>query len=356
MRVALLELAPDSRTATGERGRAVLAYVRSLGHDTTVISPAADRLRQFSRYRFSVLARLRRRVFGHRTLPHLWDYIADELEPRVRSGNFDVVIARDQATGMVLTRGIGGLKILDMANVTFLEMYHASGADPVEVEATHEREMKILAAADCVLVHHDRLTEFVRRHVYDHPKVVTARMGADPAAEHASWSETPRIVYAGSYYYIQDPYLLSLLSGQSPIPIHCYGSQDPRRPFLPHPLDYQGYEETTRFLANYQFGLVTVSQDRLRRHSPSTKFAYYFARGLPVLFPEWMLEGHEYAAAIPFTEDDFAAVVTRLMRDRDAWERYHAEALRIAASLRWEQTLKPLAHVLDAARDVRSAP
>jgi hypothetical protein len=178
--------------------------------------------------------------------------------------------------------------------------------------------------------------------------VVTVRLGADPAPETASFLSPARIVYAGSYDYIQDPFLLSLLSARSPVPIDCYGSRDPNRPYLPHPLQYRGYEATTSFLARYQLGLITVSQDRLRRHSPATKFAYYFARGLPVLFPEWMLEGHGYTAAVPYTEASFPLVVEGIVGDRERWETLSAQALEIASSLRWETVLAPLVPLLSA--------
>lgn len=102
MRIALHELNPDDKTATGERGRAVLRFLRSVGHEVSVLSPDPACLRDFARFRFSFWARLRRRVLGQRTLPHLWDYIAHELEPRVRAGGFDAVIARGQPLARTL--------------------------------------------------------------------------------------------------------------------------------------------------------------------------------------------------------------------------------------------------------------
>jgi glycosyl transferase family 4 len=346
VRIALLELLADDKTATGERGRALRRYLDGQGHEVTVLSPDRRRLDDFPRLRYSLRSRLRRRALRLRSLPHLWDYIADEIEPRVRGTPFDVVIARGQTMGGVFTRGVPGLKVLDMANIAFLEMYHASGADALEVQATYEREQQIYASADWILAHHEILAEFFRRNVFDSPKVRTVRMGADAAQETASFASPPRIVYAGSYEYIQDPYLLSLLSRASPLPIDCYGSKDPNRTYLPHPLAYKGYEPSTRFLADYQLGLITVSQDRLRRHSPSTKFAYYFARGLPVLFPEWMLEGFTYDAAVPYDEGNFSRVVAETASDRARWESLSARALQTAASLSWDAVLAPLGSLL----------
>jgi hypothetical protein len=160
-------------------------------------------------------------------------------------------------------------------------------------------------------------------------------------------------VYAGSYYYIQDPYLLAQLSRVSPYPIDCYGPEDPNRKFLPAALGYKGYGAGLGFLADYQFGLITVSRDALRQHSPATKFPYYFAHGLPVLFPEWMKEGFEYAdCAVPYNEQAFAEVVRSL--GEATWRRMSEAAKALAARLSWDNVLRPLGDLLK--RGTRACP
>jgi hypothetical protein len=172
------------------------------------------------------------------------------------------------------------------------------------------------------------------------------RLGCDPAAAVARHADPPRVVYAGSYYYIQDPYLLAQLSGTSPYPIDCFGPEDPNRKFLPATLQYKGYEPGTGFLADYQFGLITVSRDALRQHSPSTKFPYYFAHGLPVLFPEWMKEGYEYPdCAAPYNAETFARTV-RLLAAPATWRRMSEAACGLAADLSWNNVLRPLEEMI----------
>jgi hypothetical protein len=173
-------------------------------------------------------------------------------------------------------------------------------------------------------------------------KTVEVRLGAEPAERRAAFRWPPRLVYAGSAFHIQDPYLLGELASRSPFDLHCYGAHDPNRRFLAARLDYRGYHPTVDFLADYQLGVISVSRDRLRQHSPSTKFPYYFASGLPVLFPEWMKEGHEYPeAAVPFSEETFAGEVERF-RDRDRWERMSAAARARGCQLSWSAVLAPL--------------
>lgn len=350
MRVALVEMYAQDQMATGERGRALAAFLRANACHVDVLAPDKARLADFYRFRFSLWSRLKRRTLGRRALPHLWDYLADELEPRIRAGAYDVVIARLQPVAYVLTRLSGCVKVFDSANIGFLETYHGWNADLSELDAEYEREMSIYRSADAVILHHEILAGFFRHHVYDAPKVRAIRMGCYPMSARARYSSAPRLVYAGSYEYLQDPYLLAILSTQSPFPLDCFGKTDPNHPFLPGRLNYRGFQPTTVFLADYQAGVITVSQDRLRRHSPSTKFAYYFACGLPVLFPDWMLEGHTYPAAIPFTETSFADQAKGICRREDRWRELSELATATARDLSWDHVLEPFLTVIGAGR------
>jgi hypothetical protein len=349
-RVAILEHAGAASSATGVRGRAIATFLRRCGHTVDIVQPTAEDMRRFARARRSWRARVARRWNRRATLPHMWDLIADWLEPRLRAGHYDVVIARSQDVGYVLTRRLASTAVYDMANIGFLEEYYSWSANLAEVEATFDRELELFEAVDWILSPHPLLTEYFSRH-FDRnrklaSKVLTVRLGADLPERLATYAEEPRVVYAGSYYYIQDPYLLSELTRTSPVAIDCYGFRDPNRRFLPAPVNYRGYRETTEFLADYQFGLITVSRDALRQHSPATKFPYYFAYGLPVLFPDWMKEGYEYPdCAIPYSELTFAGQVAAAS-DRARWNAMSAAAAKRGRELSWNNVLKPLIEIL----------
>src|SRR5438105_5060794 len=111
MKIALLEMNESSRSATGARARALEAFLRNEGHRVDILAPSPSRLEDFARFRFSLWSRLKRRALRQRTLPHLWDYIADELEPRIRAGAYDAVIARLQPVAYVLTKPLDCVKI-----------------------------------------------------------------------------------------------------------------------------------------------------------------------------------------------------------------------------------------------------
>jgi hypothetical protein len=356
LKIAILEMRADDPTATGARGRAMVDFLRQRGHHVEVLAPAPATVSEFARLRFSLWSRVKRRALRRRALPHLWDHLADELEPRIRAGRYDVLIGRLQPVAYVLTRRVGPRAVFDMANVGFLESYHSAEVDLGALEADYEKEMEIYRAVDAILSPHPLLSSFFRANVWDTPKLLDVLLGCDAPTARARFSVEPRIVYAGSYASIQDPYLLALLSREARTPIHCYGPRDPNRAFLPAPLDYRGYAPSLDVLAEYQLGLITVSQDRLRQNSPATKFAYYFSYGLPVLFPSWMKEGHEYPAAVPYDERTFDDVVRGAVSDQAHWERLSAAALETAAGRRWNDVLQPLGALCDrwAAEDESS--
>src|SRR5262245_6085903 len=111
MRIAQLEMYPGDLAATGERGRAIAGFLRRHGHEVEVLGPDPGRLADYTRFRFSFWSRLKRRALRRRFLPHLWEYVADELETRIRQGRYDAVIARAHPVAYVLTRDLPGRKI-----------------------------------------------------------------------------------------------------------------------------------------------------------------------------------------------------------------------------------------------------
>lgn len=348
-KVILLELDPGQRSGTGVRAAALKRFLETEGHAVEILSPPPRKLRQFPRERFSLRARLTRRLLRRRNLPHFWDCVADLLEPLLRRRRYDAVIGCGQPAAYVLTRGLPGLKILDMANLLYLEQYYGGAQNLADVEETFEKELRLFESVDYVLSPHELLGDFVLAQLARPDlarKLVTARLGCEPAALRARFALPLRIVCAGSYYYMQDPFLLAQLARISPFPIDCFGPQDPNRAFLPARLNYRGYAPSLDFLAGYQLGLVTVARDLLRQHSPATKFASYFAHGLPVLFPDWMKEGHSYPdCALPYDESNFPAQVER-MAEAALWERMSSAAVERARTLTWDQVLRPLGELL----------
>lgn len=336
LRVAIVELSLEHRSGTARPGEAMERVLGTRGHHVQRLGPERG-----------LLERLRR---GRSTDP--LDGLADHLARGLKAERFDVVIARGIEVGRVLERDLGGaLRVLDWPNVGYVEAYSTSESDLGRVDALFRRERRLLVATDLVLSPSAHLTRFIESTVAVEGlagKLVTALLGCDEAKRTATFSSAPRIVYAGSLYPIQDPYLLSRLTGLSPFPIECYGPRPPADGYLPHRLAYRGFAADESFLADYQVGLITVARDRLREYSPATKLPYYFAHGLPVLFPGWMKEGHDHPdCALPYEEGTFVSQA-RLLLEPERWQRMSAAALVAAEARNWRRTLAPLVEAIES--------
>ncbi len=347
--IAILELSLEQRSGTALPGLAMERVLRERGHRARRVGPPAglwERLR--AEERRSARSWLRRAT-GRPPLDAL-DALARHLAAMLRAERLDVVIARGIEVGCVFLHDVPGFKILDWPNIQYVEAYSSSESDLSRVDALFRRERAVLEASDLVISPGQHLTRFTEATVRVDglvDKLVTVALGCEPTSHTAHFSAAPRMVYAGSYYPIQDPYLLSRLTALAPFPMDCYGPQQPPDAHLPGRLNYRGFAPDSAFLANYQVGVITLSRDRLREASPATKLAYYFAHGLPVLFPWWMKEGHDFpACAVPYDEATFAARALSLVRP-GCWEEMSRSALQVGLNCTWEKTLTPLVSALE---------
>ena len=73
-------------------------------------------------------------------------------------------------------------------------------------------------------------------------------------------------------------------------------------------------------LQQYQLGLVTCTQDELRREGFSAKHLDYIAHGLPALVPTWRRHMALLRGSVAYDEDTFASVIDALSNE-EAWRR-----------------------------------
>ena len=126
-------------------------------------------------------------------------------------------------------------------------------------------------------------------------------------------------------------------------PIDVYGGPPPDEKLG---LNYLGYAAPD-VLEEYQFGLITITDDDLRREGFSAKHLEYVSYGLPVLCPEWRQDHRLAQVTIPFNETNFLAQVRRYS-DPDAWQEIHEHSVRTASDLSWERQLRPLDDIIEA--------
>jgi hypothetical protein len=161
--------------------------------------------------------------------------------------------------------------------------------------------------------------------------------GCVPVAERAQFGDPPRVAYLGSLTsrYINLP-LLSRLTKLYPH-IDVYGGPPPD-PSLG--LNYLGWAPPT-VLQSYQFGLITCTQDEIRRDGFSAKHLDYIAYGLPVLVPVWRRHMDLLRGSVAYDENTFASVIASLSKEKE-WRRVSDEAYAQAHRLTWDKTLHPL--------------
>jgi hypothetical protein len=167
--------------------------------------------------------------------------------------------------------------------------------------------------------------------------IMTLNFGCRPAARRAKFSVPLRIVYLGSLSsrFINLPLLARLHAIYPHIDVYGAPPPDPRLG-----LNYRGYAPST-VLGQYQLGLITCTQDELRKAGFSAKHLAYLAYGLPVLVPAWRHHMNPLGGSLPYDEDTFGSVLASISEESN-WRRVSDEAYAQARRLAWDETLRPL--------------
>ena len=94
-------------------------------------------------------------------------------------------------------------------------------------------------------------------------------------------------------------------------------------------------------LSQYQFGLITITDDLLRNHGFSAKYLSYLEYGLPVLCPEWRRDKLLEPATIYYNEKNFNQQIKKYFQEK-LWTKKHLAALKLSRQLNWQKNLQPL--------------
>jgi hypothetical protein len=222
------------------------------------------------------------------------------------------------------------------------ELFFEGRLTPHQHARLRRMETGLFEAVDHLAFHWESYAGYARAHYrISGDNVLTLNWGCTPVAERARHAAPPRIAYLGSLSsrFVDLP-LLARLSRAYPH-IDVYGGPPPDRSLG---LRYRGYAAES-VLRQYQFGLVTCTNDPLRRDGFSAKHLQYLAHGLPVLVPAWRRSARELAGSLPYEEDTFTAVVAAHSEQR-AWRQASDDAYEQARRLTWETTLRPLESLL----------
>jgi hypothetical protein len=266
---------------------------------------------------------------------------ANILENRIKILKPDVVICESESDSYVLTKDLDCLKILDSPSPWVDELFYSGDISKLAHRHLRKIEIEIYKKSDYVAFHWDNYTNYVKKYVYDSNNFFILNWGCKPKNLKAKFNKKPKIVYLGKLDgYWNDIELLSRLSKLYDIDV--YGAPKPPTNLQ---INYKGYAPSTDVLANYQFGVITLSKDKLRAHSFSSKQLEYMSYGLPVLTPEWRSDPRLKNYSILYNEENFLQKINEFS-SKEKWQKMSNSCYNQSKKWNWDNVLKPLDKII----------
>ena len=270
--------------------------------------------------------------------------IAHMLTGIIEKEKYDIIICENHLSAYVLLSNIDCVTILDLDSPYIEELYYTGKISDTQRNILNSIFKTIYSKADYLNFQWYKYTEYVKQNIYSGNNIVEINFGCTPKKlnSKAKYNSIPKIICLG---YLGGKWnnlpLLSRLSKQYPIDV--YGGPTPDKNWG---LNYKGYAPTTDILKDYQFGLITISKDKLRRSSFSSKHLEYLSYGLPVLTPDWRKDRLLKDVSIYFNESNFIDRIHTYSRP-DIWEKMSNRCYKQALEWQWNRVLKPLGDIVD---------
>jgi len=261
---------------------------------------------------------------------------------KLTDAGYDMIICENNFDIAFLAgKRLARTQIIDLPAPYAEEIYFGGQISRRAYRKLRDYEARLYAKADRIGFHWHTYTDYVKQTKYDGPNFIDLSYGVDLRAKRASFETEPRIVFMGflTGYWVNVPLLVRLCEIYPHIDI--YGGP----PLAELGANYKGYAPSTDVLANYQFGLTTLSDDPLRRHSFSSKQLRYYSYGLPVLTPNWRSDSALDEAALRYDEENFLRLIHEYS-DKQKWTELSTNAFKIAQRYQWETVLRPLDYFL----------
>jgi hypothetical protein len=335
--------------SNGVKAVEIQRYLRKRGHkvrlfDTSSLprtpSGAGLALRAVNvAWRFGISrSRITRHNFSYPVLVADYRLRRRILSSVLRLDDFDLVICETPFDAGVLTVPTSARTLLDLPTPWADEIYFEGRLTRRQHRKLRRMEAGVWETVDFLAFWWETYAQYAVEHYgISGRNLLTLNYGCTPATQRAQFRNPPRIAYIG---YLQmaaiDLPQLSRLSRIYPH-IDVYGGPPPD-PALQ--LNYKGHANPS-VLADYQLGLITATEDELRKNGFSAKHPQYLAYGLPVLVPRSRRRLDLLKGSVPYEDHTFLAAVEALT-DQGEWTRLSDEAYAQAQRLAWEKTLRPL--------------
>jgi hypothetical protein len=285
--------------------------------------------------------------FGRRRLSYYvlvadWRLRRSILGSSLPLDDFDLIICVHPHDAGVLTVGTSACTLYACPTPWADELYFEDRLTERQHQKLRRLETELFEGVDRLAFWWESYADYALDHYgISGRNLMTLNFGCSPVAERVDFANPPRVVYLGSLSsrFINLP-LLSRLAKVYPH-IDVYGGPPPDASLG---LNYLGWAPPT-VLQQYQIGLITCTQDQLRRNGFSAKHLEYLAYGLPVLVPAWRRHMDLLRGSVPYSERTFASVIGTLSNEEE-WRRVSDEAYAQAQRLTWDKTLRPLKTLL----------
>ncbi|MFA5025597.1 MAG: glycosyltransferase family A protein [Candidatus Shapirobacteria bacterium] len=206
-------------------------------------------------------------------------------------------------------------------------------------------EKNVFKNSDFISFHWYTIQNLAKKFNYKIKHLLNLNWGCQNQSQITTFKKNPKIIHLGKLNsYWVNPKLLSVISEKNNLKIFSYETPDSN--FYPKLSNFFGYLKDENQIAKYQFGLITLSQDKLRSESFSAKHLLYFSYGLPVLCPEWRKDKLLNDGTIYYNEKNINRQIKKYS-EKKLWLKKHQSALRISQSLDWNISLKPLLTIIN---------
>lgn len=263
------------------------------------------------------------------------------LAHTLASESFDLLICESGLDQAVVLHRVASTQLLDLPCPFGDELLFSGKLSAESHRRMRDLEERCLSASDRVSFHWHTYESYVRQNYRANVGWLDCSYGVTKKNVRARFAREPKVVFLGSlegaWVNVE---LLERLSERYVIDV--WGGPAPRRH---RGLRYRGYAPTLDILAEYQIGLVTISDDPLRRLSFSSKQLEYFSYGLPVLVPAWRSDELLASGSLPYTEETFVDQVA-ILSDGAVWQAKSSRALELAGEFSWDAALRPLTELL----------
>lgn len=357
-RIKIIIVASLDGSANEERAKNVMAKLRNVGFQVSFFD-AVKHFSQMTRVKYffispNIFINYAGGLFKHKLKLRKQYPLVEEMFLRgdiirkyLKDERVKIVICQNpQDMTCLLQKSKGLLTIYDTPIIYSEEIKNLNIYSQKVVKTITEIEGNVFETADGVAFQWEiyfKLAKLLDKKITN-PFI--ANWGCVKQSKYSRFSKKPKMIYLGKLNTgWVNPKLLVDIQKTSLVPVDIFSYETPDERY--QALKFSGFLDNLEKVSDYQFGLITISNDQLRKYGFSAKHLLYISFGLPVLCPEWRKDNTLEQATIYYNKQNFNNIVKQYGQKKE-WEKKHRAAIQLARKFDWNKTLKPLVKHLNS--------